>query len=212
MITQPGYRAITAGLLLYGVMTMASNGLAQDASVLPDHGGSITVVGCLQRATIKKHDEYILVRPKVGPATSVTEATCTSTASDQAVRLEGTEHLDQSAVGRWIEISGRLEKFENSRELREMRVKSFRAVPVVAAEAAAPQVFEQPAPPQAQVQAQPEPQVTAPVEEPRVATAGVEKRLPHTASSLPLIGLIGVLALAGGLSLRLFGGRTLDHE
>jgi LPXTG-motif cell wall-anchored protein len=42
-----------------------------------------------------------------------------------------------------------------------------------------------------------------------VATAGVKKHLPKTATSLPLFGLIGFLSLAAGLVLRLVTRRSL---
>jgi hypothetical protein len=48
------------------------------------------------------------------------------------------------------------------------------------------------------------------IEEP-VGTTGVMKRhhLPKTASTLPLVGLIGFVSLLGGLTLHVFGQRSL---
>jgi LPXTG-motif cell wall-anchored protein len=51
--------------------------------------------------------------------------------------------------------------------------------------------------------------VETPAEQP-VATAGVEtpvKKLPKTASELPLIALLGLFALSGGVVLRLVDRR-----
>jgi LPXTG-motif cell wall-anchored protein len=46
-----------------------------------------------------------------------------------------------------------------------------------------------------------------------VATTGTRRRvLPKTASSLPLVGLIGLMSLAGGLTLHVFGRRRLGRD
>lgn len=128
----------------------------------------------------KLKQEYVLVRPTIGSVASVPRATCASSGHDQAIELEHVKdhpdehHLDTSLLGRWIEVSGKLEKFEHVSELREMNVKSFREVPVVVR---------------------------------RVAATRTQGELPPTASMLPLIGLIGVLALAGAFALRLLDYR-----
>jgi hypothetical protein len=88
-------------------------------------------------------------------------------------------------LGRWIEVTGKLEKFENALELREMNVKSFREVPVV--------------PQRAEVA-------------PKALPVGTTGELPRTASSLPLTGLIGVIAFAGALALRRFACRPTPQR
>jgi hypothetical protein len=170
-------------------------------TILPDEGPA-TLVGCLQFKE-GHHDDYVLMNPTVGPATSVPEATCV--AAGMTVGLEGkaTHQLDQSMVGRWVEISGKLEGREGH---REVHLTSFRLVPVViprAAEAAPPPEIEQPAAPQAEALAPP-PQPTA--------TTGIveEQKLPKTASPLPLTGSIGLLSIAGALALRMFGRRRVE--
>lgn len=78
--------------------------------------------------------------------------------------------------------------------LRELDVKSFRVVPVVRPVAEA---IPEPAP-----LLEPTPVAPAHAEEVPVATTGtVEPTLPKTAGSLPALGLLGLLSLAGGLAL-----------
>ena len=195
-------RAITPWLLTCGVIAIApAKGSAQQRTVLPEQGGPITVVGCFLRETIdKKGEKYVLVRPTIGPATSVAEATCTSTGTGQIVELEGLRHLDLSQVGRWIEVTGRLEAGHQA--IRELNVRAYRVVPVVAPRVAEAAPAPAPAPAPAVI-ASPVPAVEATP----AATPGVTEQLPQTASSLPLIGLIGLLALAGGVALRLIDRR-----
>jgi LPXTG-motif cell wall-anchored protein len=51
------------------------------------------------------------------------------------------------------------------------------------------------------------------MEEQPVGTTGTRRSaLPKTASSLPLVGLIGLMSLAGGLTLHVFGRRRLDVD
>jgi aspartyl/asparaginyl-tRNA synthetase len=162
MITRSAYRAIAIGLVLFGLATIVPS------SVLAhEHSALVTLVGCLQQVEIKGRYEFVLGRTRFGPAASVRNPNCAGT--EDAVRLEHTKHLDETLIGRWVEITGKLEKYENSHELRELHVESFRAVPVV--------------PPQ-------------------------PRPLPHTASPLPLTGLIGLLLIAGGIVFHLFAQRA----
>lgn len=197
--------AITAGLLTCGMAAFAqlsAHAQPQETTILPENADPVTLVGCLQFKE-GHHDDYVLMNPTVGPATSVPEATCV--AAGMTVGLEGkaTHQLDESMVGRWVEISGKLEGREGH---REVHLTSFRLVPVViprAAEAAPPPEIEQPAAPQAEALAPP-PQPTA--------TTGIveEQKLPKTASPLPLTGSIGLLSIAGALALRMFGRRRVE--
>jgi hypothetical protein len=182
--------SITVGLLTCGVAAFApANGSPQTA--LPDYNTHITLTGCFLHETIiekgKQEEAYVLVRPTIGPVASVPHATCTSRGTDQAIELEGVKehHLDSSMLGRWIEVTGKLEKFENALELRDMNVKSFREVPVV--------------PQRAEVA-------------PKALPVGTTGELPRTASSLPLTGLIGVIAFAGALALRRFACRPTPQR
>jgi len=112
-----------------------------------------------------------------------------------------TRTIPMYPVGHWIEVYGTLEKETHidAHNLRELRVKSFRMVPVVPPRQAA----AEPAPPQFQQPAAPAPDTTTRAEETPVATTGeVAPTLPKTASPIPAIGLLGLLSLAGGLALR----------
>ena len=174
--------SITVGLLTCGLAAFAP-ATAWAWTPLPDTSTYLTMTGCFLHTWVyekgKEKVEYVLVRPTIGTVESVPYATCSSTGHDEAIELERVKdhpdghHLDTSLLGRWIEVTGKLEEFERVNELREMHVKSFREVPVVVPHAA-----------------------HAPV--------GAAGDLPPTGSSLPLFGLIGALALAGGLALRLF--------
>jgi hypothetical protein len=200
--------AITAALLTFGVDTTApALARAQQPTILPEEGGMITLVGCLQRGG--KHDKYLLVDPRMGSVVSVPEATCAASGTEQAVELKDTSRHYQSMLGRYVEITGRLERIESSDDpddLRELHVRSFREIPVVPPQIAAapppsepPQVI-QPEPPAAQATP------AAPEERP-VATTGTAPApasLPRTASASSLIGLVGLLSLGGAFALRLF--------
>jgi hypothetical protein len=115
--------------------------------------------------------------------------------------------LNEAYAGRWMIIDGRLESQHKVHKDREIHVKSFRPVPVVVPRAA--EVIAIPAPfVEAPTPAPPAAVVEVIIPEP-VATAGVKKHLPKTATSLPLFGLIGFLSLAAGLGLRLVTRRSL---
>lgn len=184
-------------------------GATRDASLLPpNESGVITVAGCLRAGPNHgDQDGYVLANPRLGPIAGVPESKCTGAIDDRAVELDHSlkRGIDDSMLGRWIEVTGRLEK-ETSNDpdnLREMYVDSFRMVPVIPRRAEAAPVTEFPR----QVEQQP---VTPPadtmarMEEKAAGTPGLET-LPKTASSLPAIGLLGLLSLGAGLVLRLRG-------
>jgi hypothetical protein len=108
-------------------------------------------------------------------------------------------------VGKWVEISGRLER-ETDKDpdnLRELDVASVKLVPVVIpkpAPAPAP-TAPPPPPPAAEPRPTPPPPAAAPPPPPPPAPA---PKLPKTASPIPMVGLAGLLSLGVGLVLRSF--------
>jgi hypothetical protein len=196
--------ALTAALLTCGVSAVApAYAQAPDATLLPpDQSGWVTVVGCLQPRGAHAH-KYALASP-MPPVASVIEDTCSAPVDSRAFELDDPEEagITEALFGRWIEVYGKLEK-ETSTDpdnYRELDVKSFRVVPVIRPHAEVvpaplPQ-FEQQSPPAARP------------EETPVATTGAEPpkktgaELPKTASSLPAVGLLGLLSLAGALAVR----------
>ena len=199
--------AVTAVLLSVGVPAVTPAHAQSQELMPPELSGPVTAAGCLTIGG-KNGDQYVLANVVAGPLASVPEATCTPSIDDLAIDLDHAQQhgLNETLVGRWIEIYGTLEKETHidPHNQRELRVKSFRMVPVVpprqaAAEPAPPQ-FQQPAAPA------PAPDTTTRAEETPVATTGeVAPTLPKTASPIPAIGLLGLLSLAGGLALRLRG-------
>ena len=116
--------------------------------------------------------------------------------------------MTDSMLGRWVEIGGILEKetSKNPDNLRELDVKSFKAVPVVVPRAAAAPTT----PPRAAAAAAPaSPPVPSTSPAPAATTASAApaqagQSLPHTASNRPAIGLVALLALAVAFILRSF--------
>ena len=204
----------TAVVFAFGVVT-AGPAYAQrrDGSLLPqEQSGEVTAVGCLVRGDSMrggKKDKYVLARPRRGPVANVPEATCTADPGADALTLDNPEkaRMDDSMLGHWIEISGRLESEtdKNPDNLRELDVLSARLVPVVMPPrpAATPRPAPEPARPVAQPRPTPEAHAPAPAATPAPA-AEAPKKLPKTASPLPAIGLAGLLALAAGFILRSF--------
>lgn len=200
------YGAVTAVALTVGVVTAtpANAQLHPDGGLLPlDTHGTVTAAGCLLRSEDGK--DFILANPKQGPVNSVSEAQCSATAGDAALKLNDARHrgVSESMIGRWVEIYGPLEKerSDSPKRMRELEVKNFRVIPVVP-----PQKAEAPAP-------QPEP-IAAVIEETfvpaPVATSGQEPApLPKTAGYGPTTGLLGAFALAGCLLVRSFRSRQV---
>lgn len=200
--------AVAAALLTAGLLALApAKGLAQEQIVLPEQGGPITLVGCFLRMKVADGDKFVLVNPTHGPVASVPEGTCTASGMEPMVELDDVHknphvhHLDRSKVGRWIQITGRLEKMGHQ-DLREVHVETYKIVPVVRY-AEAPRIVAPPMKLRAPLPAVPVQAVPGPVP---VPTTGVAE-LPQTASSLPLIGLIGAVALAAGLAVRAISPR-----
>jgi hypothetical protein len=198
-------------VLAFGVVTVGpAYAQRRDGNLLPqEKGGDVTAVGCLVRGSAVRggnKDQYALARPRKGPVASVPEATCTADAGADALDLDNTEKggLSESMIGKWVQITGRLERetSKNPDDLRELDVASIRLVPVVPPKAAA-----SPAPAAAPAPAAeaPRPAARAPEAPPAPAPTTSEPRtLPKTASDIPAVGLVGLLALAMGLMLRSF--------
>ncbi len=217
MTTRRVFQTVAASVLTFAVAgLLPASTRAQNTTAIPDEGGPITMVGCFTRGVIghDKDERFVLAKPMVGSIASVPDATCAASGSDQMIKLQDLKqvHLGDAQLGRWVEIHGRLEGNHRSDGLREVHVKSFALVPVVVPpprvaevtpEAAPPAAVESPAPiaPIAEAAPPPEPVATSGVTEER-------KSLPKTATSLPLFGLIGVVALVAALGLHLVTGRA----
>jgi hypothetical protein len=198
-----------AGLLACGTAAIAAPlASAQEPAALPPEGGMITLVGCFQPGG-KHHSKYVLAKPTSGSVASVPDGNCSAVVDEEAVELKDTEgrHLGKPMLGHVIEVTGRLEKIEgtvDAKDLRELHVRAFHAVPVVVPRAAEmPTIIEPVAP-------APAPEIPAlPTEHP-VATTGTTPTpaaLPGTASSLPLFGALSLFSFVGALGLHLVGGR-----
>lgn len=205
----------TVVVFALGVVTVGpAYAQRRDGSLLPqEQSGQVTTVGCLVRGSAVrggKNQEYVLARPTKGPVASVPEASCTADPGADALDLDNTAKAGASdaMLGRWVEISGRLER-ETSKDpdnLRELDVTSLKLVPVVPPRAAvAPSPAPQSTPPAPRPTPQAPAATAAPAAAAPVASSGEAPRtLPSTASPVPAIGLAGLLFLVGGLMLRWF--------
>src|SRR5215475_4134087 len=179
----------------------------KEVSGLPK--GHITIVGCFYRDVDGDgdHAHYMLADAKMGPATTVADQNCTPSGAGQLIRLKDADDvgLTQVASNRWVELYGEMGGAKDLDDPRKFEVKSFREVPLTPP---APRItLIIPAPqPRAAVETPPA-QEQAVTESPKpMATTGetpYEKKLPKTASELPLIALLGFFALSGGLVLGL---------
>lgn len=205
----------------FGLLTVppASAQQRRDGALLPQNqSGTVTAVGCLVPAkTIRggkgdKEKDYVLARVKRGPIASVPEGTCTADSGADALQIDNPEKgITPSMVGRWVQISGRLER-ETDKDpdnLRELDVQSAKLIPVVVPRQAVN------TPPPAPVTAAPRP-APLPAPEPAPAFEAAPapapepaRTLPHTASNRPASALIGLFLLAGALALRAF---RLRHQ
>lgn len=206
-------RGPIVAMVVCGAAALASPRV-QAQAVLPAEGGTITVVGCLVRSDKHEHGQssrrFMLANPAIGSAETAPEANCSGVADNQAIDLKDTakSHLGQPTLGRWVEVTGRLEPSHEG-DARELHVTSFRMLPVAIPTPAAPAP-----PPEVRYMPAPQPQAAIPplpAEQP-VATSGTvpTPALPKTASSLPLFGLLSLLSLSGALSLHLVGGRRRE--
>jgi len=196
-----------ASVVVFAVGVVASGpayAQRRDGGLLPqEESGTVTAVGCLVRGDAVrggKKDKYTLARPKRGPVSSVPEASCTADPGADALTIDNPEKgkITDAALGRWVEISGRLER-ETDKDpdnLRELDVATFRLVPVVIPPAPPPPPPTAAAPAPAPRAPEPTPAAAPPPPKPA--------QLPRTASPVPAIGLAGLLSLAAGLTLRSF--------
>ena len=201
----------TVAVFAFGVVTVGpAYAQRRDGGLLPQEtSGDVTAVGCLVRGTAVKggpKDKYALARVKKGPVASVPEATCTVEPGADALTVDNPEKgkITDAALGRWVEITGRLER-ETDKDpdnLRELDVATFKLVPVVipTPPAAAPPA---PAPRAAAPAPAPAPRAAEPMA-PAPAPTPEPKKLPKTASPVPAVGLAGLFSLAAGLMLRSF--------
>jgi hypothetical protein len=177
-------------------------------------------------------DEYILIDSQPGPVRemTMTEANCANVGSGRAYELtgDGEEQLE-AYVGRRIEVTGMLKHADSQLvvdasgavvatrpkggggdlRLFEVNVESFREIPIAAPPVARSEpVAPMPSPPEpvgtaGVAPAAPEPQATAPAQPEPMVTPAPRERLPKTASPLPLVGLIGLLSLAGAFGVQM---------
>ena len=177
----------------------------RDGGLLPlKESGIVTVAGCLMRGdqiSGGDKDKYVLANLHPGPVADVPEQACTADAGATAVQLDNPKKgsIDESMLGRWVEVNGRLEKEESTDNiLRELDVHAARLLP----ERPRPVAVAEPEPEPVAEAIAPEPS-PAPVP---VATSG-QADLPKTASPAPLIGMLGLFACAGSLAVRSFRTR-----
>jgi LPXTG cell wall anchor motif len=216
MTTRHVRSAFVASLVTFGMVALApATGRAQNSTTLPDEGGMITLTGCFTTGTIgsSSKERFVLAKAFVGTVASGPEPTCSAAGTDQMIKLQDLKQkgMGDGQVGRWVQIYGRLEgnHKDSDDHYREVHVKSFSLVPVVvpAPRAAEVTIIQQPAETPA-----PAPQVAEAAPEPQpVATSGVRKALPKTATSVPLFGLIGLLSIAGGFALQLLNRRNAEQ-
>ena len=209
----------TVAVFAFGVVTVGpAYAQRRDGGLLPQEtSGDVTAVGCLVRGTAVrggKKDKYALARVKKGPVASVPEATCTVDPGADALTVDNPEKgkITDAALGRWVQITGRLEK-ETDKDpdnLRELDVATFKLVPVVVP--TPPAAAPAPAPRAAAPAPAPAPRAAEPMAPAPTPTPTPEpKKLPKTAGQLPAIGLAGLLSLAAGLMLRSIRLRQSGH-
>jgi len=195
---------VTAVAIVCSLMIGPALAQQRDGGLLPlKESGIVTVAGCLMRGdqiSGGDNDKYVLANLHPGPVADVAEQSCTADAGATAVQLDNPKKggIDESMLGKWVEVNGRLEK-ETSTDniLRELDVNTARVLP------------EAPRAVAAVVEPEPVPEPIAPEPSPApvpVATSG-QADLPKTASPAPLIAMLGLFAVAGSLAVRSFRTR-----
>jgi hypothetical protein len=204
------FSGAAALLVTFGIAAIApSIGHAQSQFPLPEKGSMVTVTGCFGFIPGK---QYVLARPTMDKVADVQETACTINESDQMIKLQDVKKRGpgKESLGRYMEVYGRVgAEHSNPDRVRKLHLESYRFIPQAPPPPPQVAIVEVPAPAPMPPAIAPAP--PAPVEQP-VGTAGVmRKALPKTASSLPLVGLIGFASLAGGLTLHLLGRRRLGR-
>ena len=204
--------AASALSLTFGIAAIApSIGHAQQSLfALPEKGSMVSVTGCFGFIPGK---QYVLARPTMDKVATVQETACTINESDALIKLQDVKKRGpgKESLGRYMEVYGRVgaEHQHHPDRVRKLHLESYRFIPQAPPVVAAVQetITEMPVP------VTPPPAITPmPMPEEPVGTTGtMRKALPKTATSLPLVGLIGFLSLAGGLALHLFGRRSLER-
>ena len=188
----------------------------------------ITLYGCVQRESDYRRamdagkggavgtgagtgNEFILVNATRESATGASRPDCSAMSTNDAYELTGSgEGALAQFVGRYVEVTGTLKKMDHpadparaaggnplSQELHlaEVNVASSREV---AAERVTETAAVEP-PPSQPPATTPTP---APAPTPTTETTTTRAALPHTASLVPLVGLIGLLSLGGAAAVR----------
>jgi hypothetical protein len=208
------------------VTVLSTQTYAKDTIKTPKTPVSLT--GCIQREADyrRQHDsgkggflglggglgnEYVLINasPRRG------SRDCATASGGEAYELTGSEEGDlKPFVGQRVAITGTRKAAEidsvtgrptGGRQvgydlrLFEVDVESFRALPVQTKTVA--RLKEPPAARESEQQVNESRSAQAPIQRRQDVDANVDQ-LPGTASPLPLIGLVGLLSLAAGLTLR----------
>lgn len=108
----------------------------RDGGILPPgETGLVTVTGCLlpgKEIRGAQVGKYVLANPRKDAPAKLTDS-CTAEPTANALTLDNPKgRITESMLGRWVEITGRLEK-ENSTNpntLRELDVESARLIAV----------------------------------------------------------------------------------
>ena len=201
--------ATGALLLTFGIGAIAPTiGRAQTGVTLPGEHSEVTLTGCFG----KIHDQgYVLTNPTMG-AVTVPQETCVISQTDPMVKLRDDvkkSGLSKTMFGRYVVVYGTMgDEYPNHPDrLRKVKVESA-AIPSITPPVAQvrPQYTPPPVPPPPAAAPMP-----APVEQPVGTTGTMRKHLPKTASSLPLVGFIGLVSLLAGLTLHVFGQRSFSR-
>ena len=198
--------ALSSLMLTFGIGAIApATGRAQQTVGLPPEHSEVTVTGCFGWVN---HQKYVLTRPSMGQ-TSVPSESCVINPGDPMIKLRDDlkkNGLDRTMFWRYVTVTGTMgDEYPNHPDrLRKLEVESVSIPPVTPPVVArAPEPYMPPPPVVAPAPA-PAPII---IEQP-VGTTGVMKKrhhLPKTASTLPLVGLIGFVSLLSGLTLHVFG-------
>ena len=174
-------------------------------------GANMTVTGCLMKEADYRKAHHLgkgaLGGLGLGDEFVLVEGSCDS-ANGTAYRMTGKKEEElKPFVGHRIEVTGqwdhkRDEKIADGQVKAklppEIKIASFRDAPASATASAAPAPA---APPSATAPAAPEQRVAS-------NETNTNRQLPHTASNLPLVGLIGLISLTAFFGVRFFGTRT----